>query len=461
MIFNFTTWVYIMMGILRKFPVIIITFFLILLGSIPIISNVGASSFRGETNNDIEILDIEDYAIDENNDTSYDNLYLSIRLNIKASGQYHIYASMSPSGVPAGDDIPLNDFTPGEHYIKLQFSGTEIYESGHDGPYDIFISIYMGPDLLSDLTYETEIYKFEEFNPVPEKQVIDKASIEVINNTIKLKTEIFSAVIYELTPMIRFYYSTDDGQTASFKVTYQRIICFSDQNKDGIFQETELRYSGNLITSHWSSQKALMENFNSFDFKVQTIVTLQDIHGNPIDTKLKLAFHYSSATKLESVETAQKFDISIKLVGGTLDGITHIALEHELEDEFANHEFFEQTNETKISFLTFDGKEHGFYSWRDTIEVTPKTDEGVDVTHNLELTSNGAVRILYLNYPYTQEITEINHDPVVGVNPNHKPTIPGQPEPKIIRHEIIIYLLVAIIVAVIMIGNIYRQRKRR
>ena len=123
------------------------------------------------------------------------------------SGNYQIYASMALSGVMASDDIRA-DFKAGDHYMELNFSGEAIYDSGRNGPYTINISIYTGPQPISYLDYKTSDYKYEDFNPNPTSQITEEASIEVVNNTVRLKTEIFEAVIYELTPKIIFFYSS-------------------------------------------------------------------------------------------------------------------------------------------------------------------------------------------------------------------------------------------------------------
>lgn len=129
----------------------------------------------------------------------------------------------------------------------------------------------------------------------------------------------------------------------------------------------------------------------------------------------------------------------------------------------ANHEFVEQTDENKISFFTFDGKEQGYYSWKDfvSIKTTPNGNANKTVTYNMERTEDATLRNLYLNYPYSMDTSELFHDPVVGVNPENSPKLPTKPPEKIIGHELIIYIIVAVIAGVIMLGSIYRQRKGR
>lgn len=454
----------------KTMTVLLISLLLIIITSFSVGSGLGendtgALSFRGELENGEFILEMDDYGIDENNDTSYDNLMLNLKINISDPDDYLIIADMKPWGIITGDRVS-EYFATGVYNLDFSFNGAAIYENASDGPYTISITVYKNWEpIIKNLNYTTSEYKYEDFNPKPVSDLPEKASIEVADNTIKLKTEVFTAVIYELTPMIEFYYSIDDGQQARFKVTYERIICFSDQDGNGKFQENELRYYGDLLNSRWNSKKVLMENFNSYDFSVHSIVDLYDSNNIPIDTKLELVFHYSSATKLEDLSAAQKFDINIKVRGIPFTGITHMALEHKLTDETLNHEFLRQETdvETKVSFMSNEDEERGYYSWKNSLELTSSAGaaRSEDVGYNLEPTLEPAVNKLYLNYPYSPDVIELFHDPVVGVNPQNLPPIPTKPPSKVIDHQIIIYIIVAVIAAVVMLGNIYRQRKKK
>ncbi len=416
------------------------------------------------------IVDIRDEGLDENNDTSYDTLYLGVRLNISISDIYHVYATMSPSQIDAMDYKKVS-LEIGKNEVLLSFPGSTIYDSARDGPYTVEVSLYKsnGEDLEIQ-NHETQAYKFEDFNPTPATELTGEEYITVGSNSIKLETNTFIAVIFELTPIIIFYYKSDDGLTARFKVSYNSVIAFNDLNGDGRFQRDELKYWGNLLESQWNSPKVLMDNFNNFEFQIQTIVDLVDEHGTPIETKLEVVFHYSSLTKAIDVDSARKFDISMKMFGPPIKGISHIALEHTLESELGDHIFKESTTGTagnKISFLTNDNhnKEHGYYSWKNFVERTSNTGylSKMNVSYNLEPTEDKDVKLLYLNYPYSMDTSEYFHDPVVGVNPENEPKLPGKLPEEIISHGkwVVIYFGVAIIAGVVILGNIYRQKKKR
>lgn len=422
--------------------------------------SLASNSSRSDPIGEEYIQEIQSEAKDENNDTIYDVLELRMKIDIPASDTYLIFAAMTPH-IPAKDSINEN-FEAGVHEVILTFDGDVIYESGRDGPYTIEVSVYKGyGETLVEIEHITEYYNHETFNPAPITESAGVVTVE--NNTIKLETTTFSAVIYMRTPMIVFYYNSDEGQTGKFKINYENIICFDDQNGDDKFQGNELKYWGDLLNSGWNVPIILMEDFNNFDFQVQTIVELIDVNHNSIGTNIELVFHYSSVTKSEDIESARKFDISMNILGQPIDGVTHIALEHRLEDEMANHDFLQGGN--KISFMTYDGKEHGYYSWKPNVEVTTSTGgfSKKSVTYNLEETTEGTQMMLYLNYPYSMDNRNLFHDPVVGVNPDHEPPPPGITPPVTISHEqwLIIYVLVAVVVAAVMIGNIYRQTKKR
>jgi hypothetical protein len=429
-------------------------------------NNASRYSMKSRSSDALEIISISDEPINEDNDTAYEYIHIKLKLKINVSDTYSIFISMAPSNIKA-NDYKINSYSVDDHEAILKFSGDVIYSSSRNGPYTISISIYNSiPEIMVEREYYTDYYSYEDFNPTPVEEPIGLGSITVVSNTIKLVTNTFVAIIYEDTPMINFYYNSDDGETARFTVKYNSILCFNDNSPvDGKFQSNELKYWGDLQNSRWNSPKILMEDFNNFDFQIQTIVELMDEFDTPIKTKLELTFHYSSLTRSDDVEYSRKFDISMKVLGPPLSGITHISLLHTLEDDFGNHNFFEPSQGDKISFMTNENKEHGYYSWKNFIEVTTKSGEtsSKSVTYNTKQNLEPNIMYLYLNYVYSTDTSEIFHDPVVGVNPNNQPIPPGEISPEIITHNkwLILYFVVAVIASVVMVGNYYRQKKKR
>ena len=364
------------------------------------------------------------------------------------------------------DNYLKQDFTAGVHEVILRFDGTDIYNSAKNGPYAIEIIIYDESYSVADKTVHTTAkYSYEDFNPTTAFEPSTNNELSVVNNTIKLTTDTFVAVIYELTPQIVFYYKSDNGETAKFKITYSKVLCFYDKNGDTKYEEDELKYWGDLKTSHWSSPKELFENFNNFEFSVQTIVELLDNAGNTIDTKLELEFHYSSLTKSKNAEAGRKFDINIKVLGSPLNDVSHISLEHILEAEIGTYEFLsvQGSSYDKISFMTNANKEQGYYGWDKSILRTEKNGQSDKfVSNNIQQTTEESKIRLYLNYPYSMDTLELFHDPEVGVNPENEPREKNI-EPNIISHNrwFIIYLAVALVVATVMIGNVYFQKRKR
>ncbi len=421
---------------------------------------------RSKSSDSLELISISDEPYNEDNDTSYEYIYIQLQLKINISDTYSIFITLAPSNIKA-NDYKIKDFSVGEEEVILKLSGDVIYDSGRDGSYTISISIYNSiPEIIVEREYDTAYYSHEDFNPKPIEEPVGSGSITVVSNTIKLVTTTFVAIIYEDTPMINFYYTSDEGETARFTVKYNSILCFKDKSpEDGKFQNNELIYWGDLQNSRWESPKILMEDFNNFDFQIQTIVELMDEFDNPIDTKLELIFHYSSLTKSDDVEYSRKFDISIRILGPPIVGITHISILHMLEDEMGNHNFFEPPQGNKISFMTKENKEHGYYAWKNFIDVTTKSGltSSKGVSYNTKLNSEPNTMYLYLNYIYSDDTSEIFHDPEVGVNPNNIPKPPTKISPDIISHNkwLMIYFIVALITSAIMIGNFYRQKKKR
>ena len=325
--------------ILKRFVVLIVSSILLILvisSFTPVCVAISASSVDSEPEPEYSrakgseyIVELWSEAKDETEDSSFDTLNFGIKLNIPSSDEYLFDAVLKPLGIHAYDYVRKN-LDVGEHEVILTFDGTDIYKGGRDGPFTINVTVYKGnSEIMIEVEHETESYLFLDFNPKPIKESSGMELITVVNNTIRLETETFVVKIYELTPSIVFYYKSDDGQTTRFRISYEDIIGFNDENSDGVYQVEELKYWGQLEDSQWSSPKTLIEDFNNFDFQVQTIVDLFDANSKPVDsTRIELVFHYSSLSKAEDIEAARKFDISIKILGAPLEGLTHLALKH-------------------------------------------------------------------------------------------------------------------------------------
>jgi hypothetical protein len=402
-----------------------------------------------------------DYGTDSDADGNFDLLTVELKLNVTSAGKYTVYGTMIESGLLLNSKSE-DYFERGVHTIYLDFDGNEIYKSGVNGPYKILISLY-NKNLIEDLSYETDMYSFEEFNPNPPVEPESGTSLVVHNNTVILRTSIFVAVIYEQKPEITFYYSIDEGESAKFTVAYPKVVGFNDENDNGKYDAPdEFVCQADFYKVAWTSTKTLMESFESFDFEVTATMDLLDVN-NRLVSPITVSFHYSSLTTLpQGIDAARKFDIKLQLYE-PVESVTNFAIDHELYDETGNHNFkLVQTSfGPKISFEDPDGKEHGYYLWKSTVGVGSNgdlQDQPVEYTYNE--VSEGQIE-LYLIYPYDPDYRTILHDPIVGVNPDNQPELPGPSEEVVIQHQILLYILAFCIGGAVIIGSIYMQRKRR
>jgi hypothetical protein len=402
-----------------------------------------------------------DYGSDSDNDGNFDLLTVEVTINVTVSGKYTLYGTMIESGLLLNSKSE-DYFEKGPHTIYLDFDGNEIYKSGVSGPYKILISLY-NKNLIEDLSYETKSYSFEDFNPNPPVEPESGTSLVVHNNTVILQTSIFVAMIYEQKPEITFYYTIDEGESAKFTVAYPKVIGFNDKNENGKYDGSdEFVCQADFYKVVWTSTKTLMESFESFDFEITATMDLLD-SNNGLVSPITVSFHYSSLTTLpQNIDAARKFDIELQLYE-PVDEVTHFAIDHELSDETGDHSFnLVQTSfGPKISFEDKEGKEHGYYLWKSSVSVGHNGDmheEQVGYSYN----DDGVSHIeLLLIYPYQSEYRTILHDPVVGVNPENQPELPGPAEEVIIQHQILLYILAFCIGGAIIIGSIYLQRKHR
>ena len=72
-------------------------------------------------------------------------------------------------------------------------------------------------------------------------------------------------------------------------------------------------------------------------------------------------------------------------------------------------------------FIDDSEKEYGFYSWVNKINVTYFDGRSEIVSIDTTYTTDGEVFRLFTNYPYSREISAIQHDPSIGMVKESKP----------------------------------------
>jgi len=378
-------------------------------------------------------------------------LVVVVTVAVDTEGEYQLTGDLSPSGINS-KALVKSYLYPGENVMSLEFTGSEIFSSRIDGNYIVSLVLEYDNDVRDSKFYTTLGYYYHgDFEPVGKD--LSDYTLALLSNTVRLETDALTAVIYEKTPVIEYYY-TGDQTSAMFKVTYTRLIGYSDANGDGMYDTGDSAvYTADLKAANWDSNKALFENFASFDFDITTSVTMTSTQYPDVDVVLK--FHYSSASYTSNAQ--RKFDIDIQIPDGqTFTGIDAIAIEHELVDESStSHGFiFDEAGNT-LSFVDDDGNQHGYYSWLDTADSN--NNKG-DIVVGASTAGSSSGMILYLSYEYDESTARIFHDPVIGVDPeNIKEGIIDTID-RILHHPAV-YIISVLIAAGIVFGTLFRKRK--
>ncbi|UCH89537.1 MAG: hypothetical protein JSV49_02505 [Thermoplasmata archaeon] len=389
-----------------------------------------------------------------NPETGEPELVLDVVIDTNTAGKYLVFGDMSPSTIK-NTAITSTYLNVGENTVKLQFPGERIYRSQIDGRYSILLTVEFEGGEITDLTYLTQkSYDYTDFEGAG-KSTTD-FTLGLVSNTVQLQTDVFTAVIHEYQPVIEYYYSGDDGNTAKFKVTYTTLIGYSDIDGDGMYSpiDDEPVYTADLEDVNWNSNKVLFENFESFDFEITAAVTLYSNQYQNVDAVI--GFHYSSASY--TTNSQRKFDIDIQLSEDThLEGVDAIALKQIITDESSvPHNLVFDSSSHMVRYMNDESLQHGYYEWAPKA-LTNTEDGDVDVSASTVEFEDGL--ILYLSYDYDESIVWYYHDPIIGVDPANlqKGIIETAEE---LLHHPGLYIISSLVAAVVVYGSLRKEKKK-
>ena len=85
-----------------------------------------------------------DYGLDTQDDGYFDYLVLNVSVDITEAGVFNIYGGLYDSGFSEliTEDAALENLPVGNTIITLMFDGADIYGSGWDGPYGVWLTLY-------------------------------------------------------------------------------------------------------------------------------------------------------------------------------------------------------------------------------------------------------------------------------------------------------------------------------
>jgi uncharacterized membrane protein len=378
-------------------------------------------------------------------------------------------------------------------------------------------------DKLNYLTQRAYRYKqFESGSEIDDDGLKDDARpyAKLDPEGVTTKTEFIEVFTSRNRPELVFWYADAPDQTTKFKLIYNSLIGYMDLNNNGIFDFGEEQFITSLENSRWelkdltNSISSDYGNYVQFQltsglyftkYESDRLITDRPEFYNELGT---ITFTFlitdqdfspegstpSSMVYKINGQTELKIDISIEFFKPVdIDGI---CLEQLLYDETMSYgfkpietgkawEYFPRrladsstpydidlsmqefvpitdTPKQKIMFVDDAGKEFGFYSWVNNINITYFNGLTEDIEIKTTYLPDGAELKIYTNYPYSESVSELHHEPSVGMIKENKP----KPiEPGLDLADILfspwIYVLASITAVIVFLAMGYSGRKKK
>jgi hypothetical protein len=419
---------------------------------------ISAARYSAQGSTALEIEGVPDEElVDEDGDTLYEYLSISVSVVVYEPGSYGIYGSLLNDQVVSNfGPVPLEI---GRHELELRFSGGSILSAGIDGHYPFKIELY-STDATLDPVVETftteETYSANSFEaPLGSGQVY----VESRGDKVFIIGDVMTLAVNQTYPQISFYYTKDQGERSKSSITYEKIVAFNDINGDGIWERStdEERYEGDLSMVDWTLD---LDVKTGYDISLYGVVQLRLVGTSTYSAWAKVTFRLRSEQLLYE-GASQKFDIDIDL-WQPLDA-EYFALQHVLRDETGSKEIKEGSGST-VSVndpyvLTVVGEKDrtwGIYSWSDDIRTgdifLDKDDQAVSwYAIGTEEAS------VWFSYPLEGDVQLIHHDPVLGMDPEN--VIGPDDEPDFLEDRPLIMLL-GLAIGVLVVGVTVLMRSR-
>ncbi|UCE73404.1 MAG: Ig-like domain-containing protein [Methanomassiliicoccales archaeon] len=112
-----------------------------------------------------------DYGLDTNDDTAFNYLVVNVTVNVSIAGDYVILGALFDSNWEDIDfDSNYTYLEAGIQIVELWFVGYKIYNYGHNGTYNVTLSLYSldeDEERLDQDAHETDFYTWDQFQPPP------------------------------------------------------------------------------------------------------------------------------------------------------------------------------------------------------------------------------------------------------------------------------------------------------
>jgi hypothetical protein len=106
-----------------------------------------------------------DYGEDLDADGVYDNLVVLAPVFINSAGWYTVFGEINDGSMYNDSDSVTSYFSAGLQFVELRFNGTDLLKNGHDGTYNVTLSLYDWSlvDYVDYGVFTTNFYMHDEF----------------------------------------------------------------------------------------------------------------------------------------------------------------------------------------------------------------------------------------------------------------------------------------------------------
>lgn len=381
------------------------------------------------------------------NNEIYTNVKLEVPINILVSGEYRVIANLRSSGISWETTSPPAFYDTGPNQVEISIPGDAIFDSGVQGPYEVSLSILDKDGEIQDNTAHTLDYSLEEFNTT--QLYRDVPYIEEDAGWIILRFDKLVAEISKTSPIVNYYYNDTEGEEGKYTkavLKIARIIAFNDGNNDGIPQDDEIKYHGNLLNHYWYS---VIKYDNVYEIRQNANVIMKDRDFNE-GPNLDVTFKYQAdETKLSNQAVAMEIQMTEPL------GATHLCVESILTDgsEMGDREFvFDNGGEYKGAFLSPDDDEQNYLRWQKKCDIEEDSgDKQEDCTFNYQQGADG--HNMYATVGISTYTTSVTMNYNFGVTGD-----PWEPQPEYVHTPWIWFLGIGLAV-IILAAAFFIQRK--
>jgi hypothetical protein len=448
----------------------------------------------GEITPELTFISWRDLALDENENGLYDVLVIEFVVEVTVEGSYTIEYDLTVQA--SGSTILIKgDFTDewlevGNNTVELRFPSEDIFRKGHSGVYRVELDVqkfdYAYPWTF---TYATRFYDHTSFeaeeNPPPVPP--DAPEVDVGFDAINISTDDFMVFISRDSPYIAYRYRDMRPGLPEFHVTFEKLLLFSDDGDD-IYDGENVVGSSVLLSYPWAFTFVEVSGPRvSFDLRTHVSIAKE---GDDTGASLTLTFIVTNGSGsdpgtssfIQGGAAELKVDILLEL-DGPVPGADRVAIQARVSTEDDTHGYLMEepsgfhlysplngttflpvprlpaARHTKIGLVDGNNVEHGFIAWMNSAyESWDPSTEPLSVDVDASFRVNEGELELFLAYPYTEDLSDLEHDPSVGVLTENLPPPPSGPGPEEEPvPNLYLYLFAVIVGAVILMLSVYAR----